>query len=50
MHTLTPQRDIRVEPIAVTRPDTTEEVAAFVKCAADNDVKVQAKSGGHSYG
>ncbi|KDN62913.1 putative FAD binding domain-containing protein [Colletotrichum sublineola] len=41
--------DIAVEPIAVTRPETKEDVAGFVKCAADNDVKVQAKSGGHSY-
>ncbi|GKT64233.1 FAD binding domain-containing protein [Colletotrichum tofieldiae] len=41
--------DIAVEPIAVTRPKTKEDVAGFVKCAADNDVKVQAKSGGHSY-
>ncbi|KAL2756526.1 hypothetical protein ACRALDRAFT_1062279 [Sodiomyces alcalophilus JCM 7366] len=42
--------DIPVEPIAVTRPETTDEVAAFVKCAVENDVRVQAKSGGHSYG
>ncbi|KAK7443398.1 hypothetical protein CaCOL14_012134 [Colletotrichum acutatum] len=41
--------DIPVEPIAVTKPSTTEDVAGFVKCAADNNVKVQAKSGGHSY-
>lgn len=47
---LTPPQDIKVEPIAVTRPETTEEVSAFVKCAADNNVNVQAKSGGHSYG
>ncbi|KAH7363491.1 FAD binding domain-containing protein [Plectosphaerella cucumerina] len=47
---LTSPWDIKVEPIAVTRPETTEEVAAFVKCAAENDVNVQAKSGGHSYG
>ncbi|KAM0329532.1 hypothetical protein ACHAQA_004841 [Verticillium albo-atrum] len=41
--------DIDIEPAAVTRPETTEEVAAFVKCASENNVKVQAKSGGHSY-
>lgn len=41
--------DIPVEPIAVTRPSTTEDVAGFVKCASDNGVKVQPKSGGHSY-
>lgn len=41
--------DIPVTPIAVTRPDTAEDVSGFVKCAAENNVKVQAKSGGHSY-
>ncbi|EFQ33600.1 FAD binding domain-containing protein [Colletotrichum graminicola M1.001] len=41
--------DLAVVPIAVTRPETKEDVAGFVKCAADNNVKVQAKSGGHSY-
>ncbi|RYO77696.1 hypothetical protein DL762_009100 [Monosporascus cannonballus] len=41
--------DIEVEPIAVTRPETAEDVSGFVKCAAANNVKVQAKSGGHSY-
>jgi FAD/FMN-containing dehydrogenase len=41
--------DIEVEPIAVTRPSSTADVSAIVKCAASNNVKVQAKSGGHSY-
>lgn len=41
--------DIPVKPIAVTKPSTKEDVAGFVKCAADNSVKVQPKSGGHSY-
>lgn len=41
--------DIPVNPIAVTRPDNTQDVAAFVKCAIASNVKVQAKSGGHSY-
>lgn len=41
--------DIPVEPIAVTRPNTAEDVSGFVKCAVQHDVKVQAKSGGHSY-
>lgn len=40
---------IPVEPIAVVRPQNTQDVSGFVKCAADNNVKVQAKSGGHSY-
>ncbi|KAI1333478.1 hypothetical protein F5Y15DRAFT_421778 [Xylariaceae sp. FL0016] len=38
-----------VEPIAVVRPSTADDVSAFVKCAVANNVKVQAKSGGHSY-
>ncbi|CAJ2510280.1 Uu.00g061800.m01.CDS01 [Anthostomella pinea] len=41
--------DIDVEPIAVTRPETADDVSGFVKCAAANNVKVQPKSGGHSY-
>ncbi|KAI0201329.1 Glucooligosaccharide oxidase [Astrocystis sublimbata] len=41
--------DLPVKPIAVTRPDTADDVSGFVKCATANNVKVQAKSGGHSY-
>ncbi|KAI0411047.1 hypothetical protein F5X98DRAFT_65093 [Xylaria grammica] len=41
--------DLPVTPIAVTRPQTAQDVSAFVKCAATNNVKVQPKSGGHSY-
>ncbi|KAI2616638.1 putative glucooligosaccharide oxidase [Hypomontagnella submonticulosa] len=41
--------DIPVEPVAVTRPENTQDVSEFIKCAAANNVKVQAKSGGHSY-
>ncbi|KAI0527972.1 hypothetical protein F5B22DRAFT_13712 [Xylaria bambusicola] len=41
--------DIEVTPIAVTRPETAQDVSGFVKCAAANNVKVQPKSGGHSY-
>jgi len=41
--------DIPVKPVAVTRPNTAEDVAGFIKCAASNNVQVQAKSGGHSY-
>jgi hypothetical protein len=37
-----------VEPAAVLRPDTAEDIATAVVCAADNGVHVQAKSGGHS--
>ncbi|KAJ2985165.1 hypothetical protein NUW58_g5681 [Xylaria curta] len=41
--------DLPVTPIAVTRPQTAQDVSGFVKCAASNNVKVQPKSGGHSY-
>ncbi|KAK5627998.1 hypothetical protein RRF57_003713 [Xylaria bambusicola] len=41
--------DIEVVPIAVTHPETPQDVSGFVKCAAANNVKVQPKSGGHSY-
>ncbi|KAF9262318.1 FAD-binding domain-containing protein [Marasmius fiardii PR-910] len=39
-----------ITPVAVVRPSTTEEVANVVKCAAIYGVKVQVRSGGHSYG
>ena len=39
-----------VVPIAIIRPQTANEVAEAVKCATKNGLKVQAKSGGHSYG
>lgn len=38
-----------VVPTAVVRPQNTEDVSEFVKCAAKHNIKVQAKSGGHSY-
>lgn len=41
--------DIPVNPSAVTYPKTPEQVAAIVKCAVDNNLKVQPRSGGHSY-
>ncbi|KAK3985245.1 putative oxidase [Cladorrhinum sp. PSN332] len=41
---------IPVTPIAVVRPSTAEDIAGVVKCAAIGGFKVQAKSGGHSYG
>lgn len=41
--------DVPVTPVAVIRPDNAKDVAEAVKCAAKSDVKVQAKSGGHSY-
>lgn len=42
--------NIPVTPAALTYPVSSQQVAAIVKCAADNDYPVQAKSGGHSYG
>ncbi|KAL0061868.1 hypothetical protein AAF712_011310, partial [Marasmius tenuissimus] len=39
-----------ITPAAVTRPETTDQVSKAVKCASDYGVKVQARSGGHSYG
>jgi FAD/FMN-containing dehydrogenase len=41
--------DVKVVPVAVVRPQTALDVSGFVKCATANGVKVQAKSGGHSY-
>ncbi|KAJ7708806.1 hypothetical protein B0H17DRAFT_1030910 [Mycena rosella] len=41
---------IPITPAAVTRPTTSAEVAAVVQCAVASAVKVQARSGGHSYG
>ncbi|KAJ5998167.1 hypothetical protein N7499_005454 [Penicillium canescens] len=42
--------NIPVTPAAVTYPQSTDEIAAVVKCASDYDYKVQARSGGHSFG
>ncbi|KKK21447.1 hypothetical protein AOCH_000127 [Aspergillus ochraceoroseus] len=41
--------DISIVPAAVAFPADTNEVAAVVRCAAQNGYQVQAKSGGHSY-
>ncbi|CAI7629535.1 unnamed protein product [Penicillium pancosmium] len=41
--------NIPVTPAAITFPTSSHQVAAIVKCAADNGYHVQAKSGGHSY-
>jgi FAD/FMN-containing dehydrogenase len=42
--------DISVNPLAITYPKTNEQVAAVVTCATNANAKVQARSGGHSYG
>ncbi|KAJ5579888.1 uncharacterized protein N7459_005873 [Penicillium hispanicum] len=39
-----------VVPTAIIFPETSEQVAEVVRCAASNGSKVQAYSGGHSYG
>ncbi|KIY64917.1 Glucooligosaccharide oxidase [Cylindrobasidium torrendii FP15055 ss-10] len=38
-----------VEPVAVTYPSTTDEVAAVVALGHSNNLNVVARSGGHSY-
>ncbi|KAI9042671.1 FAD-binding oxidoreductase [Aspergillus affinis] len=38
-----------VTPIAVTYPETSEQVAAILKCASEHGYKVQGRSGGHNY-
>ncbi|OAA59010.1 FAD-binding, type 2 [Niveomyces insectorum RCEF 264] len=40
---------VNVTPAAVVRPADAAQVAAVVRCAAANNVSVQARSGGHSY-
>jgi FAD/FMN-containing dehydrogenase len=42
--------NIPVTPAAVTYPQSAEEIAAVVKCASEYGYKVQARSGGHSFG
>lgn len=40
---------IPITPAAVTYPQTSEQIAAIVKCAVDSSLKVQPRSGGHSF-
>jgi len=42
--------DIDSNPAAITYPKSNEQVASVVTCARNNKAKVQARSGGHSYG
>ncbi|KAF7309509.1 Reticuline oxidase [Mycena indigotica] len=42
--------DIPVTPVAITQPKTVQVVSNVVQCAAASGVKVQPRSGGHSYG
>jgi len=41
--------DVFVTPAAVVRPQTAQDISLVIQCANTNNVKVQAKSGGHSY-
>jgi hypothetical protein len=41
---------IPVSPTAVTYPNSTDHVSAIIQCANTWNMKVQARSGGHSYG
>lgn len=41
--------DYPVHPAAIVRPKTVEQVSAAVQCAVKAGVKVQPRSGGHSF-
>ncbi|TAQ90048.1 hypothetical protein B7494_g1626 [Chlorociboria aeruginascens] len=41
---------VEVTPIAVTYPETSAHIAEIIRCASAEGIKVQPKSGGHSYG
>ena len=40
---------IPIKPAAVTYPKTAAQVAAIIKCAVKANLKIQPRSGGHSY-
>ncbi|KAJ0108773.1 hypothetical protein J7T55_011264 [Diaporthe amygdali] len=40
---------LQYEPAVIIIPDTTQQISDSVVCASQNGIKVQAKSGGHSY-
>jgi hypothetical protein len=42
--------DIPVIPAAVVYPDKPEQIAEVVRYASSANLKIQARSGGHSYG
>jgi FAD/FMN-containing dehydrogenase len=42
--------DYPIIPAAVTYPKTPEQIAKIIQFASSVNVKVQARSGGHSYG
>lgn len=39
-----------IEPLGIVYPETVEQVSGIMKCAAEADVKVQARGGGHGFG
>ncbi|KAJ9489608.1 hypothetical protein VN97_g3665 [Penicillium thymicola] len=39
-----------VHPAVITYPNTTSQIAEIVRCAVERNYRVQAYSGGHSYG
>jgi hypothetical protein len=41
--------DYPIVPAAVTYPKTSEQIAEIVRFASEAGIKVQARSGGHSY-
>lgn len=41
--------DVPVTPAAVTRPSTTSQISEVINCAIQSNLKVQPRSGGHSY-
>jgi FAD/FMN-containing dehydrogenase len=41
--------DYPIKPAAVTYPKTPEQIADIVRYASAANIKVQARSGGHSY-
>jgi len=41
--------DVHVTPAVVVRPQTAQDISGILKCAKTSNLKVQAKSGGHSY-
>lgn len=42
--------NIPVDPVAITYPTSAEQVSSIIVCATASNLKVQARSGGHSYG
>lgn len=42
--------NIPVDPVAITYPTSAEQVSGIINCATASGLKVQARSGGHSYG